>query len=261
MEFALAKIVGPLLRPSTLTLVVLALGLVLLAFGRRRWGWRAIGAVVAIWLGAAALPVATWTLAPLENRFPSPILPAEVEGIVVLGGAIDPGLSADRDQPALNGNVERLTVFAALARLYPGAKLVFTGGSGRLREPDAREADWMRRVAPQFDIDPARIVFERESRNTAENARFAHAAAKPGAGTWLLVTSARHMPRAMGAFRAAGWRVVAMPVDYRTRQAGDPPALHPLAGLAVLDAAAQEWLGLVWYRVNGWTDRIFPGPE
>jgi uncharacterized SAM-binding protein YcdF (DUF218 family) len=261
VEFVLAKIAGPLLRPSTLTLILLALGLVLLAFGRRRWGWRAIGAVVAIMAAAALLPVAKWTLAPLENRFPSPVLPAEVEGIVVLGGAIDPGLSADRDTPAINGNVERLTEFAALARNYPGAKLVFTGGSGRIGEPEAREADWMRRLAPRLGLDPARMVFERESRNTAENARLARAAAKPGTGIWLLVTSARHMPRAMGAFRAAGWRVVAIPVDYRTRQAGDPPALHPLAGLAVLDAAAQEWLGLVWYRINGHTDRLFPGPE
>lgn len=261
MEFVLAKLAGPLLKPSTLTLLLLALGLILLALGRRRSGWRAIGAVAAIMLGAALLPVASWTLRPLENRFPPPALPAEIEGIVVLGGALDPGLSADRDTVAINGNAERLTVFAALARRYPGARLVFTGGSGRLADPDSREADWMRRLAPELGLDPARILFERDSRNTAENARLARALAEPKGGTWLLVTSARHMPRAMGSFRAAGWRVVAVPVDYRTRRGGDPPAFHPLAGLGALDAAAQEWLGLVWYRLRGHTDRLFPGPE
>src|SRR6266478_6390205 len=38
---------------------------------------------------------------------------------------------------------------------------------------------------------------------------------------WLLVTSAYHMPRAIGVFRKAGFPVEPYPVDWRTRGAED----------------------------------------
>ena len=79
---------------------------------------------------------------------------------------------------------------------------------------------------------------------------------------WLLVTSAWHMPRAVGVFRQAGFPVTAYPVDFRT--GGRANVLRPFAtlseGLRRLDVAAKEWAGLVGYRLTGRTGELFPRP-
>ena len=84
---------------------------------------------------------------------------------------------------------------------------------------------------------------------------------KPGE-RWLLVTSAWHMPRSMGSFRAAGFPVTAYPVDYRTRGGEDARRgfLHTSEGLRRLDLMVKEWLGLLAYRLSGRTDALFPAP-
>jgi uncharacterized SAM-binding protein YcdF (DUF218 family) len=95
-----------------------------------------------------------------------------------------------------------------------------------------------------------------------ENAEFSRALAAPKPGErWLLVTSAFHMPRAMGLFRAAQFPVEAYPVDWRTA-AGD--RLFPFdtvsAGLRRTDTAVREWVGLIGYRLTGRSRTLFPGP-
>jgi hypothetical protein len=69
-------------------------------------------------------------------------------------------------------------------------------------------------------------------------------------GRWLLVTSAFHMPRAMGAFRKAGMTPEAWPV-YDLDQAS------PRETAAV---AKHEWLGLLAYWLRGRSSGLFPGP-
>jgi uncharacterized SAM-binding protein YcdF (DUF218 family) len=189
-----------------------------------------------------------------------PARPARVDGIIVLGGAIEPGLSADRKAISLNGNAERLVAFAALARRYPEAKLVFTGGSGNLMQPNQREGDWLGPFLDAAGIARERVIVERDSRNTDDNARMSKALVKPRDGeVWVLVTSARHMPRAVGIFRKQNWPVIAYPVDYlTTREVGWSFGFNLAGGLAALDAAAYEWLGLAYYRLSGRIGEWFP---
>jgi len=104
---------------------------------------------------------------------------------------------------------------------------------------------------------------EEQSRNTIENAVLSRLIANPQPGErWILVTSAYHMPRAMAAFRAAGFPIEAYPVDWRTR--GPVDALTPFKsvadGLGRTDTAVREWVGLVAYRLSGKTAELFPGP-
>jgi uncharacterized SAM-binding protein YcdF (DUF218 family) len=149
-----------------------------------------------------------------------------------------------------------------LARQFPDAKLVFTGGTGSLLEPNLREADAAARFLYRLGVDPSRVLFERKSRNTFENAVFTRQAVQPGpADRWLLVTSARHMPRAVGAFRQAGWRVDPFPVDYRTRRTLNPwRNLNFSARLGALRAALREWVGLAFYYATGRSSALFPAP-
>ena len=77
----------------------------------------------------------------------------------------------------------------------------------------------------------------------------------------MLITSAYHMPRAMGSFRAAGFQVEPWPVDYRTRGSADltRPFDKVSEGLRRVDVASREWVGLVAYWLTGRSDALFPG--
>lgn len=264
MSFILSKVVWPLATPSTLLGLLVVLGAVL---ALTRWRGAARRLLLAAGLAVALimlLPVDSWLIMPLEGRFPAPAaLPEAVDGIVVLGGAIYEPPSPTLGGAQLNSHADRVAALMMLARRYPDAEIVYTGGDATLFG-GLQEADLARSLMREMGADVSRITFERESRNTHENAVNTKALADPQDGeTWLLVTSAVHMPRSVGVFRAAGWDAIPFPVDFLTRQefglldAG--PALS--SKLGGIDLAAHEWIGLLAYRILGYSDSVFPGPE
>lgn len=273
MFFVLSKVLWVAAAPTNLLLGLALVGaLAALAEGRRnrsrRRGARlAAGAVLALLL-CGALPVGRLMLRPLEDRFPQPSPGALAAGpppagILVLGGAIDQVTGAARGQVALGDAAARLTAGAALSRRFPGAALVYTGGSNALLSEIGDEAADARRLWVELGVDPARIRLEERSRNTEENATMTRDLVHPEPGQrWILVTSAYHMPRSVGLFRAAGFDVVPYPVDYRsTGTARDfAPTTELSAGLRRLDVAAREWIGLVAYRASGRIAELFPAP-
>jgi uncharacterized SAM-binding protein YcdF (DUF218 family) len=180
----------------------------------------------------------------------------------VLGGTVNQFVSAYRGQPALTDGAERLTEAVGLARRFPDARVVFSGGSGIVARQDLKEAEVARTFFAQMGVDPARLTFESQSRNTYENAVFTRDQVGPKPGErWLLVTSATHMPRAMGCFRAAGWTVEAYPVDFSTAGMGNlGPSFDMTGGLESLSAALREYMALAVYRVLGRTKSLFPAP-
>jgi uncharacterized SAM-binding protein YcdF (DUF218 family) len=267
MIFALSKILWTLASPANVILFALIVGFAAHTAPwrrMRRFGRGVLGLTIAVSIVLAVLPIGGWLLRPLEDRFPAVIdPPARVDGIVLLGGAIDMARSADRPGVALGNYAERVTEFVGLARQYPDAKLIFTGGSGLLFDQIHREADYMGPLLATLGIDPGRLLLDRDARNTHENAVNALALAQPQPGeVWLLVTSAFHMPRSIGAFRRAGWTITAYPVDYVT---GTEETFHLnldyAGGLSQTSFAIHEWLGLLAYWWFGWTDALFPGPQ
>jgi uncharacterized SAM-binding protein YcdF (DUF218 family) len=263
MSFVLSKLVWALVRPGNVLAMILILGRVLQIQDRpaaRRLGNRLVSAGVLLVAVLTLLPVGQLALRPLEERFSQPDLPARIDGIILLGGSIHTEMTADRGQTVLNGAAERITEFVALARRYPDARLVFTGGSGFVFAADLREADVISDVLDGLGFDTSRIAFERESRNTYENAVFSRPLVNPEPDeTWLLITSAAHMPRSVGVFRRAGWPVLAYPVDYRsTNDLTWSPDL--LSGLDAFNESVREWVGLAAYRLMGRTDSWFPAP-
>jgi uncharacterized SAM-binding protein YcdF (DUF218 family) len=106
-------------------------------------------------------------------------------------------------------------------------------------------------------------MLETRSRNTFENAVFTKAMVNPKPGErWLLVTSAQHMPRAVGCFRQAGFEVEAYPVAWRTRPRGRITFAGTLSGgLNTLDLATHEWIGLIAYRLTGRSGELLPAPR
>jgi uncharacterized SAM-binding protein YcdF (DUF218 family) len=213
---------------------------------------------------AAFSPLGNLLLYPLESRFPAwdPARGAP-DGIIVLGGSVDTDLSAAHRTPVVSHAADRLFAPAGLARRYPNARIVFTGGTANLVETDSREADYSAPILESLGIAKDRLILDRDSRNTWENAIFNRQLVSPKPGErWLLVTSAFHMPRAMGIFRKAGFDVEAYPVDWRMGGRDDLLSFTNVGGdgLARTEVAVREWIGLVAYRLMGRTSELLPGP-
>ena len=256
--FLLSKIGWVLIKPSTLLLLALFGAAHLLWRGHPRAGQVMTLALALLGLAIAALPIDDWLLFPLENRFPAPNAePHHIDGIIVLGGAVSPDMAELHGGTPLNDAAERMTAFAALARRHPEARLLFTGGNGKIRHGQLTEADVAARLFADLGVDLSRLVLERKSRNTWENAQFSKEVMSPKPGeTWLLVTSAMHMPRSMGIFRRIGWNVTPWPVTYKTGRGEFDLAAH----LALIDEATREWVGLIVYRLENRTEAWLPSP-
>ena len=258
MFYLFSKLLWPLAQPSNLLLLVLAVAALGVWRGRRRLAMPLLVGVTAVLVLIGVLPVGQWLLLPLENRFAPPAdLPRRIDGVVMLGGGVEPKITAARGTVALQEPAERATTLLALARQHPAARLVVTGGGVPLTE-----AQILLRFFREQQLPPARVLFEDRARNTHENALFSHALAQPRPGErWLLVTSAAHMPRAVGCFEQVGWPVIAYPVDYRTTGRLELwTGLDVATRLQEFDAASKTWVGLVAYRLTGRTSELLPGP-
>lgn len=264
MFFILSKTLGTLLTPSHAITILAALGLVLLLTRFKRAGRGLLLTSLALVLLLGILPTGKALMLVLEERFPRWTASGKPpDGIVVLGGAIDSERSAARGMVSLNRFAERMTEIAALARRYPDARIVFSGGNANLIVAGPPEASFVLDLFESFGIQRTRVTLEDKSRNTVENARFSKALIDPKPGErWLLVTSAIHMPRAVGVFRTAGFPVEAYPVDWNTDGWSDlwSGPYWPLEGLDRTDFAMKEYVGLFAYRLAGYTAELMPGP-
>jgi len=263
--FLLSKTLGTMLLPVNFLIGAGVLGAILLLTRCAVLGRRLLAASVLLLALCGFSPVGKLLILPLEQRFP-PWDPSRgaPDGIVVLGGGIEPDLSAAHGRPVLDHSGDRLVAAAELARQYPNARIVYSGGNANLVGDDsAKEADYALSMLEDLGVAKSRLTAERLSRNTVENAEFARTVAKPKEGErWLLVTSAFHMPRSIGLFRKAGFKVEAYPVDWR---ASPSTALSfssvAMNGLDRTEVAMREWIGLAAYRLTGKTDDFLPGPD
>jgi uncharacterized SAM-binding protein YcdF (DUF218 family) len=263
MLFAFSKLAWALVSPGSLLAFLLVAGVTLGAApqsGLRRLG-RLLCVVVAVcFFAVAVLPVGEWALAPLENRtvFDPP---EQVDGIVIIGGDEQTSVTEARGIPTAQDSMRRYVTFLDMARRYPDSKLVFAGGSAALM-PKAHilDAEVARQIMADMGVPTDRMIFEKASRNTYENAVFSADIVRPEpAQKWLLVTSAWHMPRALGCFRKAGWNISPVPTGFMTTG-------HYRLYLSfrfdeqmhMLTMAVHEYVGLVSYWMMGRTSSIWP---
>lgn len=264
MMHLLLKLGWMLFAPANVLLAGLVIGAALLWTRWRLTGKIVIATVAALATIIAVLPVSIWMIRPLEDRFHRiDDLPVNVTGVITLGGVINQFVTLARKQPALHRGAERLTEFVALARRYPMARLIFTGGSASIRRPGVKEAEAAKLFFGSLGLDVSRIEFEDGARNTFENAVLTRRLVKPQPSErWVLITSAIHMPRSVGVFRTIGWEVIPYPVDYITEGTEGFRLDFDLAGgLSALSVAVREWSALFVYRLLGRTSNLFPAPR
>jgi uncharacterized SAM-binding protein YcdF (DUF218 family) len=262
--FVLSKTLGVMLLPTNFLIGLGLIGAILLATRLAQAGRRLVVTALVLLAISAFSPLGKLLLYPLEQRFP-PWDPSHgaPDGIIVLGGSVDPDLSIAHDTTIVRSAPDRIIAAAALARRYPNTRIIFSGGSSNLISNDAREADFAAAVFESLGISASRLIMERGSRNTQENAEFSRALAAPKPGErWLLVTSAFHMPRSVGVFRKAGFDVEPYPVDWRVGGRDNLFSFSNQAtdGLGRTDQAVREWVGLLAYRATGRIDELLPRP-
>jgi uncharacterized SAM-binding protein YcdF (DUF218 family) len=263
--FVLSKTFGVMLLPTNFLIALGVAGALLLASRFAALGRRLMVVSLVLLATCGFSPLGNILLYPLEQRFPPwDATQGAPDGIIVLGGPIDPDLSIAHDTPVIRSSPDRIIATAALAHQYPNVRIIYSGGSGNLIANDAREADFASEIFESLGVDKSRLTMERRSRNTYENAEVSKAIAAPKAGErWLLVTSAFHMPRSVGLFRKVGFAVQPYPVDWRVGGRADLFSFSNYAGegLGRTDTALREWLGLIAYYLTGRTSELLPGPS
>ena len=252
----ISKLISTLLRPDMWIVIALANVVLALITQRRR---------LALWVGGltlfglvtlAILPLGNVLLQPIELTYPVNPPLSQVDGIIVLGGGENVRASTYWGQMQFNEGGDCFAASVALAQRFSDAQLLFTGGSGALRDlagAAVSEASVAERFFLDQGIDRDRLLLEGLSRNTAENARLSLALANPSADeTWVLVTSAFHMPRAIRSFEVAGWGgLIAWPVDYRTSKFTDGIGWGLTRNLEVLNTGISEQVTQLSYRPTG----------
>jgi uncharacterized SAM-binding protein YcdF (DUF218 family) len=261
--FIFGKLVWAALQPDNLLMLCLLAGVLLYLLSRGRRGKVLVGLSALGFALLAVAPIGPAMLLTLEQRFSRPAhLPERIDGILLLGGAVNPALSLSYRETVFNSAIARVLAGVALARRHPEAKLVLVSGEGNFFLVGYSEARATLAFVADEGIAPARILLEEKSRSTRENAVYAKEMIRPATGeNWVLVTSAYHMPRAIASFEGVGWSAIPYPVDFKIDpRTGLSANFNLLDGLSAATLAGKEWVGLVGYRLMGWTRELYPAP-
>ncbi|MGO8993310.1 MAG: YdcF family protein [Polyangiaceae bacterium] len=255
MFYFLSKILDVLVTPIAWATALVVTGVARRAPTRR-------GRVLAL-LGVAVLvvfslePVSNALFRSLESEPLRTFRPGVTyDTVILLGGITDERAEATWGERAFNDNNERLLQTFDLLRTGAARTAIVSGGAASATiPPKLYEARVLVDQLVAWGIDPPRLVVEDKARNTHENAVFTAAIVRDrGWQSVLVVTSAFHMPRAYGCFRAEGLAVDTLPVDFRSYESHGPVDPFPRADhLAESSAAIREWVGRAVYRVRGYS--------
>jgi uncharacterized SAM-binding protein YcdF (DUF218 family) len=255
--FLFKKIASTFLFPVPLCLEIMVVGLFFLWFTRKQKAGK-----ILVTLGVALLAVLSYgtfsdmLLKPLEYSYPPKPGIEEIrraKWIVVLGGGhtSDPTvpISSQLSEESLNRLVEGIRLQNQLQKMNPEAKLLLSGGSAF--DPVAN-AEMMARVALSIGVSRQNMVLETASRDTEDEAKIIKEMV--GNDTFLLVTSASHMPRSMALFKKLGMNPIPAPTGHMVKetQEANPRMFFPdVGGLRKAETAFYEYLGLAWAKLRG----------
>lgn len=251
MFFVLGKIFWAVFTPLTFISLLICGGFLLRKYV---WGARVMGAGIALLFICGFFPIGHNILVYQESQYPVLTnLPKKIDGIIVLGGSVDFKKSFVWGQGQLNVNAPRITEMIALAKQYPKAKIVFTGGNGNVEKSSSSESAELNKLLKHIGFDTKRITYEDKSRNTYENMIFSKDIVKPKKGeVWLLLTSAYHMKRSDEIFNSNGWEVIPYPAGYLTRRDYRLiPNFELPENMFKLQIAVKEMIGIMAYTLTG----------
>jgi uncharacterized SAM-binding protein YcdF (DUF218 family) len=249
--FYLSKILDVFLTPLAWTVLLVLVGIA--GPPRRRWV-AALGVALLLFFSLESVSNA------LYRSLEEPPLRTYKSGVtydvvILLGGVVDDRAVFTSGERSFNDNNERLLETYDLLRTGAAKNAIISGGVVSANRSQVVEAHALTDQLVAWGIAPKRIVIEDKAKNTHENA--VESAAIVRAQGWksvLIVTSANHMPRAYGCFRAEGLDVDTKPVDFRSYGSAFSGELIPRAEyLQASSAAIREWFGRWIYRLRGYS--------
>ncbi|HDZ16060.1 MAG TPA: YdcF family protein [Methylophaga aminisulfidivorans] len=259
--FIASKMIWGLLSPLSLMIWLMVLATCLLWLNYYSAAKRIMLLMTVMSFSVMAYPVSDYLMYPLEKRFNAPeVLPENISGIILLGGAEQLSLSADWGTAQVGEGADRILTTAALARHYDDAPILVSGGSNLIQQQGLdNSAEVITTLLQQAGVSANRLILDTKARNTYENFVYLKPKLPNLVGKYILVTSAFHMPRAVGIANKQHINVIAYPVDYRSHQTKNRYwDFDALAHLNVLETAVHEWLGLTVYFLTGKTASWFP---
>ncbi len=250
MLFAIKKFLGGLLMPLPMTFFLLFWALILLLRQKTRWGgFLFLVAAIVLLFASSYSPLSTRVTAPLEQQFAA-YQPGEtsVEYISVLGS----GHVTASNQPITSElNAAAVVRLAEGIRIYwlnPGSTLIFTGYRGN---PDNQTTfpEKLKELAVGLGVPKEDILIFDGPKDTKDEAMLI---AENFAETSLvLVTSAAHMPRAMGLFRTAGLNPIPAPTNHLVRPVRSKWSFPNAQTLMQTRNWLHEQLGFWWAKLMG----------
>lgn len=262
--FILAKLFWIVAQPLCLAFLMGTVGILALVMKRRATALVFGAAGLIILFVALFTSTGIYLVQDLEDRFPRPgQLSPDPACLIILGGGIDTEPGSTRGGYSLNDDGDRYIEAVRLARLYPAARIIMSGGDGSIDGGHVSEAEIIGRLFRDFGIDPERVTNDATSRDTYENAMHTKAIlAESGLARCLLITSGFHMPRAVAIFRHLGIDVIPWVTDYRSTGSESLRLdfRQPSRNAAMLTVAMKEWIGMLAYYATGRLSSLYPMP-
>ena len=258
MSFYLSKILWLIFSPFNLLIYIFFISFILFFLKKKKISYFLFFISFCIFNIFSVFPLGKFLIYNLEKNYHDFIIPENVDGILILGGATNPFLTDQFNQINLNNSSERLIESIKLIKKYNNAKVVFSGGLGSIEYPKLSHAKVAERFFTELGLPINKIKFEYKSRNTYENILFSKKIVKPKQNEkWILITSAFHMNRAMFIGEKNNWNFIPYAVDFRQpKKIHLIPNLNFMENISQLQLGAHEWIGLVSYYFMGRTKRI-----
>ena len=259
MFFYLSKFYWTYFNPFNLILLFFFLTICFFYFKRKFYKTMLIITILLFTI-VVIFPTGQILLFQLEkNYYLKKDLPSKIHGILILGGATEPHVTKKHDQVSFNSSVERLTESIKLIKKYPNAKIIFSGGSGNVKnEIDFIHADVAKIFFKEMGLNTNKIIFERNSRNTYENILNSKKIASPKKNeTWILITSAFHMNRSLYVAEKINWEFFPYAVDYLTVHPTYSFTTNFFGNTSNFQIASKEWLGILSYYLIGKSSKVF----
>jgi uncharacterized SAM-binding protein YcdF (DUF218 family) len=251
--YFLSKILDVFLTPLAWSVALLVVGITRRSFVWKGRLWAAAGVIVLLFFSLEPVSNLLWRglETPAEQTF-RPDVTYDV--VVLLGGVVEDRAQASSGQRSFNDNNERLLETFDLLRQGKARFAIVSGGAVDATRMQVVEANALGDQLTLWGIDKERVIVEDQAKNTYENAVDSAAIVRArGFRTVLIVTSAFHMRRARGCFRAVGLDVDTLPVDFRSYTSPYRGELIPRARyLQESTDAIREWSGRVIYRLRGY---------
>ena len=183
----------------------------------------------------------------LERDYYKTPLPNEIDGIIVLSGAIQPNLSKEFNSIHFNSASERIVKFSEYLN-NSKIKKIYSGGNAKLFDQSLNQSYFAEKFFSKYN--PVNLFYENKSKNTYENIKFSEELANPKTGEiWIIITSAYHMKRSLNVAKSLKWSLHPLPVDFQTEKNFIwYKNLKPFSNLLLFKKASREILANFFYN-------------